>query len=218
MTPSFKVIGLAVGLSLIMAIIALWVPRRLLSEIGLPPLSRRVQILLSAAVIAASLASTLILPSALGAGSVASILLAGALVGIVYYDGRYQIIPDVLTAAVAISAGLTLWQDQQWLAHLLGAIIRGGLMGLVAWVWKRTKGLDGLGFGDVKLMAALGLLLGPERGMWVLSSAALAGAVWGLALQRLRSRGQEVTDAPIKIPLGLFLALAGGVFVFGGLA
>ena len=218
MTPSFKVIGLAVGLSLIMAIIALWVPRRLLREIDLRPLSRRVQILLSAAVIAASLASALFLPSALGAGSVASILLAGALVGIVYYDGRYQIIPDVLTAAVAISAGLTLWQDQQWLAHLLGSVICGGLMALVAWVWKRTKGLDGLGFGDVKLMAALGLLLGPERGMWVLSSAALAGAVWGLALQRLRSRGQEVTDESIKIPLGLFLALAGGVFVFGGLA
>ena len=218
MTPSFKVIGLAVGLSLIMAVIAVWVPRRLLREIGLPPLSRRVQILLSTAVIAASLASTLILPSALGAGSVASVLLAGALVGIVYYDGRYQIIPDVLTAAVAISACLTLWQDQQWLAYLLGAVICGGLMGLVAWVWKRTKGLDGLGFGDVKLMAALGLLLGPERGMWVLSSAALAGAVWGLALQRLRSRGQEVTETPIKIPLGLFLALAGGVFVWGGVA
>ena len=218
MTPSFKVIGLAVGLSLIMAVIAVWVPRRLLREIGLPPLSRRVQILLSAAVIAASLASALILPTSQGAGSVASILLAGALVGIVYYDGRYQIIPDVLTAAVAISAGLTLWQDQQWLAHFLGAVICGGLMGLVAWVWKRTKGLDGLGFGDVKLMAALGLLLGPERGMWVLSSAALAGAVWGLALQRLRGRGQEVTEAPIKIPLGLFLALAGGVFVWGGVA
>jgi prepilin signal peptidase PulO-like enzyme (type II secretory pathway) len=212
MTPSFKVIGLAVGLSLIMAILAVWVPRKLLREIGLTPLSRRVQILLSGAVVAASLVS------ALGAGSVANILLAGALVGIVYYDGRYQIIPDVLTAAVAISAGLTLWQDQQWLAHLFGALLCGGLMALVAWVWKRTKGLDGLGFGDVKLMAALGLLLGPERGMWVLSSAALAGAVWGLALQRLRGRNQEATDEPIKIPLGLFLALAGGVFVWGGLA
>jgi hypothetical protein len=54
--------------------------------------------------------------------------------------------------------------------------------------------------------------------MWVLSSAALAGAVWGLALQRLRGRDQETTQVPIKIPLGLFLALAGGVFVFGGLA
>lgn len=218
MTPSFKVIGLAVGLSLIMAILAVWAPRRLLREIGLTPLSRRVQILLSGAVITASLASAFILPGALGAGSVASILLAGALVGIVYYDGRYQIIPDVLTAAVAISAGLTLWQDQQWMAHLFGAALCGGLMALVAWVWKRTKGLDGLGFGDVKLMAALGLLLGPERGMWVLSSAALAGAVWGLALQRLRGRDQEATDEPIKIPLGLFLALAGGVFVWGGLA
>ena len=218
MTPSFKVIGLAVGLSLIMAILAVWVPRKLLRDIGLTPLSRRVQILLSGAVITASLASAFILPGALGAGSVANILLAGALVGIVYYDGRYQIIPDVLTAAVAISAGLTLWQDQQWIAHLFGAALCGGLMALVAWVWKRTKGLDGLGFGDVKLMAALGLLLGPERGMWVLSSAALAGAVWGLALQRLRGRDQEATDEPIKIPLGLFLALAGGVFVWGGLA
>jgi len=218
MTPSFKVIGLEVGLSILMAVIAVWVPRRLLREIGLPPLSSRVQIGLSGAVIAASLASTLVLPTIQGAGSLASVLLAGALVGIVYYDGRYQIIPDVLTAAVAISAGLTLWQDQQWMAHLFGAALCGGLMALVAWVWKRTKGLDGLGFGDVKLMAALGLLLGPERGMWVLSSAALAGAVWGLALQRLRGRDQETPQAPIKIPLGLFLALAGGVFVFGGLA
>jgi len=218
MTPSFKVIGLEVGLSILMAVIAVWVPRRLLREIGLPPLSSRVQIGLSGAVIAASLASTLVLPTIQGAGSLASVLLAGALVGIVYYDGRYQIIPDVLTAAVAISAGLTLWQDQQWMAHLFGAALCGGLMALVAWVWKRTKGLDGLGFGDVKLMAALGLLLGPERGMWVLSSAALAGAVWGLALQRLRGRDQETPQAPIKIPLGLFLALAGGVFVWGGVA
>ena len=83
MTPSFKVIGLVVGLSLIMAVITVWVPKRLLREIGLPPLSRRVQILLSGAVIAASLASALILPSALGTGSVASVLLDGALVGIV---------------------------------------------------------------------------------------------------------------------------------------
>jgi len=218
MTPSFKVLGLGVCLGLIMAIIAVWAPKRLLREIGLSPLTLPVQVVLGMTVIAASLTSALILPSLQGAGSVASILLAGALVGIVYYDGRYQIIPDVLTAAVAISAGLTLWQDQQWMAHLFGAALCGGLMALVAWVWKRTKGLDGLGFGDVKLMAALGLLLGPERGMWVLSSAALAGAVWGLALQRLRGRDQQATDEPIKIPLGLFLALAGGVFVFGGLA
>lgn len=218
MTQSFKVIGLAVGLSLIMAVIAVWVPRRLLREIGLSPLTLPVQLVLGMTVIAASLASALILPTLQGAGSVASILLAGALVGIVYYDGRYQIIPDVLTTAVAISAGLTLWQDQQWLAHLVGAVICGGLMALVAWVWKKAKGLDGLGFGDVKLMAALGLLLGPERGMWVLSSAALAGAVWGLALQRVRGQGHEPPEAPIKIPLGLFLALAGGVFVFGGVA
>lgn len=62
-----------------------------------------------------------------------------------------------------------------------------------------------MGFGDVKLAGALGLMLGLEQGAWMLAIAAFSGAVWGVVVARL----QPSSPKPM-IPFGLFLALCGG--------
>lgn len=133
---------------------------------------------------------------------------------VIVYDFRYLIIPDLLSLALALCG---LWQGigstDPWLNNALeaglGALVCGGLLGLVAWAWRRQKGSEGLGFGDIKLAAAYGLMLGPIAGAQMVAGAALSGAVFGL-VQRARP-GSDL------IPFGVFLAAVSmGLLLWAG--
>ena len=83
--------------------------------------------------------------------------LAGAemtLAAVIYYDARFLVIPDLCTAIIAAAAvvGPLALPIRE---ALFGAALCGGLLGTVAWAWRRSTGADGLGLGDVKLAAAL---------------------------------------------------------------
>ncbi len=83
-------------------------------------------------------------------------------------DGKYTIIPDQFTAAVAVIGIITAVIDMltekrfisQWYSPLLGALVGGGLLFALDMLSTAIFKKSGFGFGDVKLMAALGLMLG----------------------------------------------------------
>jgi len=81
-----------------------------------------------------------------------------------------------------------------WPAALAGAVVGGGLLWGVRWAFQRVRGVEGLGLGDVKLMIALGALVGSERVLWII----VAGCVLGLAWALLR-RGSG--EGPVTVPL-----------------
>lgn len=207
MTPSFETLAVGLAIAGIMALVVVRFPANLLSILGVPRLSRSEQSLLAGATTMAAIGIALLKPGD-GPLLVASrAILTGAVVGIMFYDWRYLIIPDVLSAMIVLAALLAVGPKGQVMSGLAGAAICAGLLALVARAWKSIRGIEGLGFGDVKLAGALGLLLGAQIGLWAIAAASISASLW--ALWRLR---KGAPDVPLKIPLGAFLGLSGLFF------
>lgn len=139
----------------------------------------------------------------------AGLALCGLAAAIAVEDLLTMLIPDALIAALAlVSAGLLLMTAPGWPAFL-GAVLAAlavalGLF-LFSAVYSRLRGMTVLGFGDVKLIGASALLIGPSGvGLQVLlaSIAALVFAV----LRALR-RGRRLR-ATMRLPFATFLAPA----------
>ena len=136
------------------------------------------------------------------------VCLAALLVALARIDWRKMILPDWLNALLALTGlaqSLALRDPEPWDA-LAGALVAGGLMFAVAAFYRRTRGVDGLGFGDVKLAAAGAIWTGLAGiGPMLLVASASAGAS---IAARAWSDGR--LDAGARHPFGPWLAL--GVF------
>lgn len=147
-----------------------------------------------------------------------------ALVVVSVIDLDHGIIPDVISlpgilVGLAVSAlvpgGVGLWDA------FAGAVLGGGLLWAVAAGYQRAAGIEGLGLGDVKLLAMIGAFLGWQSLPAVLLVASLTGSLGGLALiasRRGRTRARRVLRAlgpgalarhlrRTPLPFGPFLAL-----------
>jgi leader peptidase (prepilin peptidase)/N-methyltransferase len=123
--------------------------------------------------------------------------------GLIDFD--YQILPNVLTYP-SIVLGLVLsWLGGYtwWLDALVGALVGALLPTLVIVVYKLWRGIEGMGWGDVKYLAAIGAVVGLRGVVGVLVVASMMGALVGLALI-VSGRGTGKT----ALPFGTFLALA----------
>ena len=101
-----------------------------------------------------------------------------------------------------------------WGAGLRSALAAaGGYLAFwaIAFAYRRTRGVEGLGQGDWKLAAMLGAFLGWERMLLTVLFASVLGTVVGLALIVARGRSSQH-----PLPLGTFLGLAGVVVLFIG--
>jgi leader peptidase (prepilin peptidase)/N-methyltransferase len=162
-----------------------------------------------AAAFAAAIFSFVTLPMTL---AVFSTLLAGLAIWIALVDLEDLIIPDLATAAVAI-LGLALILietpadalSEEIPDALMRAIAAGGLLFLVRLAFQRFAGKEGLGLGDVKLMAAGGTLLSWGSLPYALMLAA-AAAIMVIMLHGMRHA--TWLDREAEIPFGAFLAPA----------
>lgn len=126
-------------------------------------------------------------------------------------DLEHQLLPDVLTypavvlgVAGAFAGGLT-----SPLESLLGLVVGAGLPVLVIVLYKAVRGIEGMGWGDVKYLAAIGAVVGVQTCLWVLILAAVIGALVGLGLVAT-GRGSGRTP----LPFGTFLAVAVLVWLY----
>jgi leader peptidase (prepilin peptidase)/N-methyltransferase len=85
----------------------------------------------------------------------------------------------------------------------VGAALGAAILLAVRWGWKRLTGVDGMGLGDVKMLAMIGAFLGWRHVWLVLFLASLAGALIGVALMLVQRRSFQS-----RLPFGTFLALA----------
>lgn len=149
------------------------------------------------------------------------------LIAIVFLDLDYWWIPDAIVlpgAALAFGAAF-LPGGLTWIDSLVG-LFPAALIYITGWVFARLTGREGLGFGDVKLLAMLGLALGVAPTLTLLFLASAQGVVVGSLVtlfgghrDRLKESPQPVTWAleddpdldwtphPRAIPFGPFLAL-----------
>jgi leader peptidase (prepilin peptidase)/N-methyltransferase len=151
----------------------------------------------------------------LGAGTagIAALVLTWTLIALTGIDLDTQLLPDNLTlpllwAGLAVNlAGVFTPLD----SAVVGAIAGYGSLWAVYWLFKLVTGKEGMGYGDFKLLGALGAWFGWQAlpGMILLSS--LVGALVGIGLIVFARHGREV-----PIPFGPYLAGAGLLTLYFG--
>lgn len=143
----------------------------------------------------------------------AGLALTWALIALAGIDLQTQLLPDQITLPL-LWAGLLvslvpLFVDSQ--ASVLGSAIGYFALWTVYWLFKLATGKDGMGYGDFKLLGALGAWMGPWSLLPIVLLSSLIGAIIGGSALAIQGR-----DRATPIPFGPFLAAAGWVqFVAG---
>jgi prepilin signal peptidase PulO-like enzyme (type II secretory pathway) len=120
------------------------------------------------------------------------------------FDLRYRQLPDELTIPLAGLGLVVCWPSGLGIAQsLTGLIGAGGLLWLVRELHFRWRGVEGLGRGDIKLVAAMGAWLGPMVVGFAIAGAAFAALAAEASMQLART-GR--IDGARRIPLGAYLA------------
>jgi len=129
------------------------------------------------------------------------------LVALLWIDLDFQILPDVLTwpgMGLGLAATLLLMGPRAGALHAVFGVVAGsGVLGLLLWGWLTFLKREGMGLGDVKLAAMLGVVLGWKLTVITLFLASLAGSLWGAVLMA-RGRGGMRSE----LPFGTLLAPA----------
>ena len=151
-------------------------------------------------------------------------------IALIFIDSEHMILPNVITYPLFVLAlavrivyplvfgseyftdlqhsPLTYFQNQPtWLVSLIGAIfggiVGGGFLWLVGEIWKRLRGVEAMGLGDVKMMFGVGALLGWRLTLLTIFLGAFSGAIIGLVV----IYKQKEKDMQAQIPFGIFLGI-----------
>jgi prepilin signal peptidase PulO-like enzyme (type II secretory pathway) len=189
------------------------IPRALFTEAAEQRPSNRVEVSLMLVLAAVGVVGFF---SGLGRGVEARFAFALALMtfaAVVYSDFSFLVIPDLYSLVLVLLAALAPWRFSLQEA-MFGALVCGGLLAVLAFLWHRLTSVEGLGFGDVKLAAVTGALLGAQPGLYAISASAAVAVVLALIVRAVRRN----KDEEMLVPYGAALALAAAGFLARGLA
>ena len=136
-----------------------------------------------------------------------------AMIALTFIDADTQLLPDSITLPL-LWLGLLLNVNATFVdlsSAVIGAVSGYLVLWSVYWLFKLATGKEGMGFGDFKLLAAIGAWLGWKILPLVILLSSLVGAIVGIGLIVLAKRGREV-----PIPFGPYLAAAGVIALFWG--
>jgi leader peptidase (prepilin peptidase)/N-methyltransferase len=134
------------------------------------------------------------------------------LLAIAWIDWEHMIIPDELSLGVMVVGtvlSVSILPIGLWMA-LLGAVAGAGFIQVVAVLYRKTRGVEGMGFGDVKLAGMIGAFLGPVSVLLTIFLAAFLGSVFGIILM---ARGATRSS---MVAFGTFLAASAVLVLFFG--
>ena len=134
----------------------------------------------------------------------ARLVFACALIVLFFVDLEHQRLPNEITLpGIVVGFAFSVFMPPGWQSSLLGIVIGGGSLWLLGWLWLVIRKEEGMGFGDVKMLAMIGAFLGWKVMLATLLVSTLLGSVIGVALIAL-DRGNLKT----ALPFGCFLALS----------
>jgi leader peptidase (prepilin peptidase) / N-methyltransferase len=126
-----------------------------------------------------------------------------AMIVLFVIDLQHQILPNEITLpGIVVGLVASIFLEPGWRDALIGALAGGGSLWLIAWSYERLRHQEGLGFGDVKMLAMIGAFLGWKLMLLTLVFASFTGSLLALVLMMARR-----ADWQSKLPLGTFLAL-----------
>src|SRR5207302_1915176 len=89
------------------------------------------------------------------------LLLGCALIVIFAIDLEHQLLPNVITIpGIAVGLALSVFTEPGWWSSIIGVLVGGGILYVIAEVYYRVRHEEGLGMGDVKMLAMIGAFLG----------------------------------------------------------
>jgi leader peptidase (prepilin peptidase) / N-methyltransferase len=161
-------------------------------------------------------------------------IFSALMIVLVFTDMRERILPDVvnysgfvtgllLSLVTKPSDGTALWLARRMFEFpppapvlslgdaLLGAAFGSGLLWLVAELYFRLRGREGMGLGDVKMMLMAGAFLGLKRTLLTILAGSVLGSVLGLAFMLARRK-----ESDYELPFGSFLGMAAVLVMFFG--
>lgn len=140
-------------------------------------------------------------------------IFTAVLIVITFIDWDHQIIPDILTLPgipIFFLAAVFIVKIP-WTEVLLGLLIGGGVLFIIAFVYELITKREGMGGGDIKLLAMIGGFLGWKSLIFILLFSSLSGAVIGVAAMIIKKQ-----DTKYAIPFGPFLSAAAVAYIFWG--
>ena len=141
------------------------------------------------------------------------IVVTWALVALTFIDIDHMLLPDQLTlpllwlALIASVMGYTIAPSDA----IIGAACGYLSLWSVFWLFKLITGKEGMGYGDFKLLAVFGALLGWQSLLTIILLSSVVGAVIGIALLSIQGK-----DKATPIPFGPYLAIAGWITMLWG--
>ena len=140
-------------------------------------------------------------------------LFCSALVVITFIDLEHQIIPDEISLSGIIIGFLFSFflPGQTWINSLLGILLGGGFLLLVAYGYQWLTGKEGMGGGDIKLLAMMGAFLGWKSVLFIVFASSLIGSVVGVTMMLVQKK-----DSKLAIPFGPYLAFGAVLYIFFG--
>jgi len=136
-----------------------------------------------------------------------------ALLVITFIDIDYHIIPDVISLPGILLgfAAAFFIPTLNWMDSLIGIMAGGGSLYAVAWGYERISGKEGMGGGDIKLLAMIGAFIGWQGVLLTIFMGSAIGTLVGLIDMRVKKK-----DMKMRIPFGPFLALGAIIHLFLG--
>ena len=136
-----------------------------------------------------------------------------SLLVVTFIDLDHRIIPDVITLPgipIFFAASFAL-PDITAKDALIGILAGGGSLYLVAWVYSLLTKKEGMGGGDIKLLAMMGAIIGLKGVIFTIFVSSLVGTLSGLAVMLQSRKGMK-----LAVPFGPFLSLGGITYIFFG--
>ena len=143
----------------------------------------------------------------------AAFIFVSALILITFIDIDHQIIPDIISLpGIPICFLMAVFiMKLSFPDALLGLLIGGGSLYLVAVLYELATKREGMGGGDIKLLALMGAFLGWKSLLFILLVSSLVGAVVGISV--MLAKGGDMKYA---VPFGPFLSFAAVAYLFVG--
>jgi len=143
---------------------------------------------------------------------VSRLVLGCALIVLFAIDLEHHLLPNPITVpGIVVGFAFSFFTDPGWVSSLIGILVGGGILYAIAegYYWIRHE--EGLGMGDVKMLAMVGAFLGWKLTLMTLMLASVAGSIVGLSLIATR-RG----DMKYALPFGTFLAMGAALAALVG--
>jgi leader peptidase (prepilin peptidase)/N-methyltransferase len=131
-------------------------------------------------------------------------LFAAAMVALFVIDLEHRLLPDAITLP-GIAAGLlaSMFLPPGFRDALIGTLAGGGVLWAIGEAYYRYAGEEGMGGGDVKMLAMIGAFLGWEQVLVTLVFSSISGALIGVIVLAIKRGGMKYA-----LPYGTFLAIA----------